>query len=35
VSVERIEEYQTGLPQEAPWHLPSDPLQVIPAKLVY
>ena len=25
VSVERIREYQTGLPQEAPWSLPTDP----------
>jgi ATP-binding cassette subfamily C (CFTR/MRP) protein 1 len=25
VSVERIQEYQTGLPREAPWALPGDP----------
>ena len=26
VSVERIKEYQEGLPQEAEWELPNDPI---------
>ena len=32
VSVERIREYQTGLPQEAPWMLSNDPSEEWPRK---